>query len=367
MPDKLRLLLVTPNFDNNSLGRTYCLWLLARHLDWEVRTVGVRGRRVWGPVSSGDFASICEVLTDLEPAVQRTALTDAAGWADVLIAVKPLPSSLGVAAELAERTGRPLVVDVDDPDIEYRLQWQPARRRVRQRLDGRRAQLLRLRALAATLPTMVSNPVLQRAYGGIVVPHVRHVPAEPAYTDSRDIVVRIVGTLQEHTGTEVLRRSVARFAGDGVRVELTGPEPADVRSWECWLGTTSLVVGQQLVATADVIAVPSLPRSWSLGQLPAKLVDAMMMGRAVIASDVAPIRWALGGTGRLVPPADDGALFEALTELRDPPRRQELGTSAHRRALELFTVGAVAPAFAAIIREAVAGGHGLSEAVPRQP
>ena len=50
-----RVLLVTPNFDNNSLGRTYCLWLLCRELGWSPRIVGVRGDRIWLPLAGSDF------------------------------------------------------------------------------------------------------------------------------------------------------------------------------------------------------------------------------------------------------------------------------------------------------------------------
>lgn len=357
------ILLVTPNFENNSLGRTYCLWLLARHLGWSVRTVGVRGRTLWSPVAEGAFAESCHVLSDLDDEGRRRGLAEAAEWADVVIAVKPLPSSLGIAIPVARQSSRPLVVDIDDPDIEYRLRWQPFRRRVKQRLTGVRSDLLRLKDAAATLPTMVSNPVLQQTYGGIVIPHVRPLPPTPTYRDGADIIVRFVGTLQDHMGIDLLRESVARFHGRGVTLELTGPAPRDAAPWERWLGRTSLAEGHDLVASADVVVLPSRPRSWSLGQLPAKLVDAMILGRPVIASDLAPIRWALGGTGLLVPPDDVDALFAALQSLRNPERRRALGTEAHRRALELFTVEAVAPAFRDQIERAI--GRDASEQ-PRQ-
>lgn len=348
------MLLITPNFENNSLGRTYCLWLLARHLGWQVRTVGVRGRTLWSPVQEGAFADSCEIMSDLDHSKRHHGLADAVGWADVVIAVKPLPSSLGIAIPFAQRSSTPLIVDIDDPDIEYRLRWQPLRRRVKQRLTGVRSDLLRLKDLAASLPTMVSNPVLQQTYGGIVIPHVRPRPSEPSYQDGSDIVIRFVGTLQDHMGIELLRQSVDRFQGLGVRLELTGPPPRDAAPWERWLGRTSLAEGHDLVATADVVALPSRPRSWSLGQLPAKLVDAMLFGRPVIAADLPPIRWALGGTGLLVPPDDGDALFAALRAMRDPEQRRELGTAAHRRALELFTVEAVAPAFHEHVERSIA-------------
>jgi glycosyltransferase involved in cell wall biosynthesis len=350
---QVRLLLITPNFESNSLGRTYCLWLLARYLGWDIRVVGVAGASLWEPVRCGDFADSCTLLGHLGPPQQQQSLEKLALWSDVLIAVKPLPTSFGVASALATRTSRPLLVDIDDPDFEYRVTWQPLRRRIKDRVSGRRRELLRLRTLSTTVPVMVSNPVLQETYGGVIVPHVRHARSTLCYSDTEDIVVRFVGTLHAHMGVELLRQSVATFRGQGIRLEVTGPAPKDAKPWESWLGVTSFERGQSLVASADVVVLPSLPRSWSLGQLPAKLVDAKMTGRPVIASDLAPIRWALGDTGLLIPPRDVDALSAALTVLRNPERRRELGSAAHRRAMELFDVRSVAPGFARYVSAAI--------------
>jgi glycosyltransferase involved in cell wall biosynthesis len=72
-------------------------------------------------------------------------------------------------------------------------------------------------------------------------------------------------------------------------------------------------------------------------------MDAMMAGRAIVASDIAPIRWALADTGLIVPPGDVDALVTALAGLRDRTIRQQYGVAAHARALAMFSVEAVAP------------------------
>lgn len=351
-----RLLLVTPNFENNSTGRTFCLWALARHLGLRTRVIGVNGRQVWSPVADGDFAAACEVLTPMADDERTRRLTAAVRWADVVVAVKPLPTSFGLVAPIAGVNRRPLVVDVDDPDIEYRLRWQPLRRRVKARLTGRRALLLRLRDALPAYPLMVSNPVLQQRYGGVVIPHARPSRPAPSHRDRPQLTIRFVGSVQEHMGVDVLRRAVAKVQSAGFRLEVTDRSPRDSRSWESWLGRTTFADGQSLVEGADLVVLPSLPRSWSLAQLPAKLVDAMMFGRPVIASDLPPIRWALGGTGKLVPPADEAALAAALMRLRDADLRHHLGSRAHARAVELFSCDAVAPEFLRVLEQAVADG-----------
>ena len=352
-----RILFVTPNFENNSLGRTYCLWLLAKELGWSTRIVGTVGASIWGPLKDSPFAADCFLPVEGTPGKQLKTLEDAAAWSDVVLAVKPLPTSLGVASTIVTSVPRPLMVDIDDPDIEYRTSWQPLRRRVRARVDGRHQELLRLGELARTLPRLVSNPVLADWYGGVVIPHVRPEGPVPTYrsdTETGPVTVRFVGSPRGHKGVDVLRRSVAALQDVGMRLEITADQPADAKPWEGWLGQTTFDAGQELVASADIVAIPSLAKSWAVAQLPAKLMDAMMAGRAVVASDVAPMRWALGGAGLLVPPGDAKALTAALRELCDPVRRQQLGTAAYAHALETFGVRSVAPAFAAEVASALA-------------
>jgi glycosyltransferase involved in cell wall biosynthesis len=272
-----------------------------------------------------------------------------------VIAVKPLPTSFGVALDAVARAGAPLLLDVDDPDIEVRTTWRPLRERLRHPLPPeRRRELMRLGSLARTTPLLVSNPVLQRMYGGVVVPHVREPVPAPAYSSTTTPTVRFVGSVRAHKGVELLRRAVAEESPqDRLRLEVTADRPSDAAPWERWLGSTTVEEGARLVAEADVIAVPSLPNAWSPAQLPAKLIDAMAAGRAVVASDTEPVSWALGRTGVVVPAGDRDALTKALHHLRVPAVRQALGEAARERAVELFSTAAVAPVFEAAARAAM--------------
>lgn len=358
---RCRVLLVTPNFANNSLGRTYCLWLLAHELGWQTTVVGVRGAQLWEPLRAGPFSLDCHNLTGA-PARARTAhLHRLVRAHDVVIAVKPLASSLGLSAPLATEHDKPFIVDIDDPDLEVRSTARPLVRRARPHTTwGRGRELRGLREFLQGRPTLVSNPVLQQTYGGLIVPHVRPAVPQPGQSDSRDIVVRFVGSVRGHKGLDVLRAAVAQHAGRGVRLEVTSDAPANAVAWESWLGQTSFDQGQALVASADVIALPSLPEGYALAQLPAKLIDAMVTGRAVVASDLAPIAWALGGSGLLVPPGNVAALADALARLKDPTQRRLMGQAAYERASRSFTVAAVAPSFGQYVERAATAGRRAS-------
>ena len=154
----VRVLLVTPNFDNNSLGRTYCLWLLCRELSWDCRVVGVNGDRIWLPLQGSAFAADCVLpAPGADPVARAAALADHARWADVVVAVKPLPTSFGAALTVLDDVPRPLLVDIDDPDIEARTSWRPKRERLPRialsaRYRARERDLLRLGAATQELP-----------------------------------------------------------------------------------------------------------------------------------------------------------------------------------------------------------------------
>lgn len=339
-----RITLVTPNFENNSLGRAWCLWELARELGWSVDVVGVKGTSLWAPMRDTPFAADCHPADDPETAL--ATVRRSADGADLLLAVKPLPTSFGVALDVASHGGPPVLLDIDDPDLEVRTVWRPLAERLRHPMPpARRRALARMAEATASVPVLVSNPALQARYGGTIVPHVRRAGPEPRYSDTTEPVVRFVGSVRAHKGVDVLRRAVARTAAAGVTLEVTAPRPSAVRPWEHWLGTTDIAEGARLVADADVIAVPSLANAWSPAQLPAKLIDAMMAGRAIVASSTPPVAWALGDAGITVPPGSAMALAVAIETLRDPRRRQELGSAARQRAVERFSVEAVAPVF----------------------
>jgi glycosyltransferase involved in cell wall biosynthesis len=89
----------------------------------------------------------------------------------------------------------------------------------------------------------------------------------------------------------------------------------------------------------DVFVHPSWAESF-----PYVVLEAMSLGRPIVASDVGGIGEALvdGSSGLLVPGRDAEALSLALIAmLDDPDRSQSMGAAARRRADELFSLQAM--------------------------
>jgi glycosyltransferase involved in cell wall biosynthesis len=313
------------------------------------RVVSTQGDQLWAPLQGTPFAQTCSILTP--EALSDLVATDT----DLLVAVKALPHSLGLAWRLARRHGVPLLADVDDPDVEVRTTWRP-RAEVLEDLRRHPAQfagLRLLRDLARRLPSTVSNPVLQDIYGGEVVPHARVDRGAGAPHTSSEPVLGFVGTVRAHKGVDDLRTAVSRLSADGWGLLVTADPPPDPRPWEFWVGPNPPDT-RVLLDTSDVVVIANDATSYGRAQLPLKVVDAMLSGRAVVVSDMRQLRWAVGRAAPAFPPGDTDALVAALRPLRDPAVRARLGAEARREALARFTPEAVAPALDRALHQALA-------------
>lgn len=335
---------------NNQLGRVQSVHRTALEAGYRPRVLTtVRGTTTWAPLRGSD---VDRVLERIDPRHLPAAL--AAGTGPVVV-VKPRWDSLGA---LLSATGRaplrvPVVVDVDDPDLEelradVHLQFRtsPGRAAVRWR------RYLRMRAAVQAHTCTVSNPVLHRTYGGLLLPHARPDRGPGLPHTTQQPTVAFIGSPKPHKGLDLLRSAVARLAHLGYRLVVTAEPLGPVPPWERWTGPLDEASSMELLRTSDVVALPSLDRGWGRAQLPMKLVDAMMAGRAVVSSRIEPMSWALAGSGVLVAPGSETELVDALVAVGDPHERQRLGDRARQLALGSFTPAALAPTLLQAVEEA---------------
>ena len=173
--------------------------------------------------------------------------------------------------------------------------------------------------------------------------------------DEQDCVLLAVGTLERHKGHQVLLEALSRLESAALptrwKLIIAGGRGGDqhqslldyIRE-KGWRDRVHVVLNRNdvadLLALADVFVMPSL---WE--GLPMALLEAMLAGKAIIASATAGIPEAIvsGREGLLVPPADAAALSDALRLLlTDPVRRAVLAEAAAERAKRDFTVGVMA-------------------------
>ncbi len=110
-----------------------------------------------------------------------------------------------------------------------------------------------------------------------------------------------------------------------------------------------------LLSAADVVAVPQRETPDTAGQVPAKIFDAMALGRPVVSTRVSMIPEILDGCGLIVEPGDVSGLAAAISRLLDGPAEAEaLGARARERCVERYSFQAARRELFPLIERVVA-------------
>jgi glycosyltransferase involved in cell wall biosynthesis len=347
------------DLSDNATGRAD---LLARLLAprYEVEVVGPQfGPELWRPVQGGAVAHRAVRAGRYPGVAARLSALLRLVDGDVILASKPRPTSYGLGLLARARRRRPLVLDIDDWELGF-FYRSGAWGRVGRALNladpnGLTWTWLMERLVPRAEALTVASRFLQARFGGVLLPHVRDTDAwDPARYDAglaraelgvgSQKVVMFLGTPRGHKGVDDLVEAVGRLQ-PGVVAALVGADPASpaVRRWMA-LPHVRVVpeipfgdVPRYLVA-ADVVAVPQRATSDTVGQVPAKIFDAMAMARPIVSTAVSMIPEILDGCGRVVAPGDVGALAAAIREvLDDPSEAAALGAAARRRCAERYS------------------------------
>lgn len=225
---------------------------------------------------------------------------------DAYWAVKPLPSSFGLALRASRGRSVRVVLDIDDDDLglarEFVAQGPLNRLRLLRRGDSPlRIRRLERRVQGADLITVASRAVEERVLGRVSgearpptvrVPHARHVRNSPLPWSVDDGRVRLgfFGTVRRHKGLQVLL-DLLRRRDDLVLCLLRGGLQGDAGRLMVDHPRVEIIHGDPTQALARVHAaiIPQGTSPWADVQLPAKLCDAMSVGRPVLATHTTAI------------------------------------------------------------------------------
>lgn len=169
-------------------------------------------------------------------------------------------------------------------------------------------------------------------YNGL--PSTAFTPAEPAVVDTPHPAVLCVANLKHYKGHTYLIDAAASLRHRGLPVTLLvvgdGPERAALERRAALAGVDLRLLGfrtdvDRWLARADVVVLPSLTEGMSNA-----VMEAMAAGRPVVATAVGGTPELLAdGRGLLVPPADAGALADAVGRLlSDREQASRMGRAA---------------------------------------
>ncbi|MES3006310.1 MAG: glycosyltransferase family 4 protein [Pseudomonadota bacterium] len=159
--------------------------------------------------------------------------------------------------------------------------------------------------------------------------------------DSDRLEILYVGVLERHKGVDYLINAVRGMANIRLRVigngsqratleELAGPEVE-------FCGFIPYSRIHEVMQTADILVLPSIPLGNILEQFGRVLIEAMASGLCVIGSNIGGIPAVIAEAGIVVPPADSTALRESLQLLQTNPQKlTELKEKSVDRAISTY-------------------------------
>jgi glycosyltransferase involved in cell wall biosynthesis len=349
------------DLSDNAAGRAHLLAQLLAPIA-EVEVVGPRhGPDVWPPVAADGVRYVGVPVGRLPRFAGAVPALLRAADGDLLYASKPRLGSAGIG-HLKRLIGRrPLLLDIDDWEVGFFLRggaWGTLGRALN--LSNPRGlpwTWLMERAVRAADGVTVASRFLQQRFGGVLIPHVRDTDAwRPGMTDPGEIrkqlgfsderIVMFLGTAREHKGVDDLVAAIAGLQRLDVALALVGtdPESATGRRLRACLPGLRLVPPvpfaevPRFLEAADVVAIPQRDGPDTRGQVPAKLFDAMALGRPIVATRVSMIPEILDGCGLVVPAGDPAMLRAAIERLLDDPlEAQGFGFRARTRCVERYS------------------------------
>ena len=358
----MKITILSHNLTSNASMRAHRLGLAARHFA-EVTLLGpMKHRGAWGALPQESW--IKPVESKNLPKFYKTALElILASDADLVIAVKPYLASFGVALLVGESRQIPVLLDIDDLDTELaRKQEHSLEKSLLEMRDPASNIFLRIlsKATAAADGMTVASTLLQKRFGGTLVPHgcpveqmdpsaVNREQARKRFGFSGPVVV-FPGTRRTHKGLKPLAKAVARIPGAHLAVLCREDDFSQPEWQEFSLIRIPLIPYASLpafLAAADVVAIPQLDTEAASHQMPMKVYDAMAMGCPIVASTVSDLPLVLDDCARLVAPGDVSGLSKAIQGLlENPAEAQALGQRARARCLQNYTMRHVAAALA---------------------
>jgi glycosyltransferase involved in cell wall biosynthesis len=345
------------------MGRAYILSeVLGRH--FEVELVGpMFGPGIWPAFSNAEGSNKYKfVPSNGHPSFLRTLFQVTSHiTGDVVYALKPLATSYGIALLSKLLTCRPIILDVDDWEWGF-ANW---------RLAHSKLGLIKIRdpnwvgwtylldkLISKADQVTVSSTFLAQKYGGTIVPHGRDVHfLDPTRYDAKQLrlelglsekkVILFLGTPKIYKGIEDLIAALRLIDDERNKILLVGADQNDLFVSELVEQAEGLLqmVGMQpmserpkWLAIADVVVLPQRLSPATIGQVPAKIFDAMAMAKPIVATAVSDIPSILDGCGLVTPPGDlDALASKILYVFEHPVEAAEMGMRARQTCIKRYS------------------------------
>lgn len=372
----MKISILTPNLSSNSLGRAY---LLAKILQrkYKLEIIGpIWGDGIWKPVKNDK--SITYKFVNIEgrfkPYWQLQKLFKKISG-DIIYASKPIYASfgLGLLKKFIER--KPLILDIDDWQIglikeNYNnftyyqcLKFWISSTFLIYKSSSYWNNLIGEKLTRFADEITISNTFIKKRFGGTTVWHGRDTEAfNPAKfnknlarkkygIEKNKKVIMFLGTVRPHKGIGDLIKAISFIKNQDILLVVVGLDDKNQYCIELikaardslhekfkGFGVQPFEKVPEILIMADVIVVPQKRNFATVGQLPAKIFDAMAMAKAIIATNVSDIPEILNGCGWIVEPGNAEQLAKSIQYvLNNPDEADEKAQKARKKCIDKYS------------------------------
>ncbi|MGF1496234.1 MAG: glycosyltransferase family 4 protein [Elainellaceae cyanobacterium] len=389
-PSPLTLSLLVSDLSGGGAVRAFLLAQVCQRLGHRVEIVGTQfGPDLYAiPPSGIPVTAIPGANYPQYVQTARRVMGELKG--DVIYAVKPKPTSFGVALLERWRSARPVFLDMDDWEMSWHggdeWRYRPSPKQLYRDLVKPGGQLrepdhplyvrwLEERVGAADALT-VDTSFLQKRFGGVYVPNGKDTdlfdptPYDGAASRSRyglaDYrVLMFPGAPRPHKGVEDVLAALDLLNEPDLRLVIVGGSPYDdyddrlMAHWGRWivkLPKSPVEKMPEILAAAHVVVVPQRDTLTARAQFPLKLTDGMAMAKPILSTRVGDIPDILEATGYLVDPHAPDQIAACLTQIfQDYDGARQRGEQARQRCVAHYSVHTMAKTLTDLLAQAGLG------------
>ncbi|MBW4562082.1 MAG: glycosyltransferase family 4 protein [Mojavia pulchra JT2-VF2] len=380
----MKVSLIVSDLSGGGSVRAFLLAQVLKILNYKVEIIGFNyGKEIYAIPPSGIsvFSIIGTNYPDFLGSAQK-ALQQLDG--DIIYAVKPKPTSFGVALLKKFSSRRPLLLDMDDWELSWyggsEWKYRPSAKQFYRDIFKKDGALrfpdhplyltwmenLVRKADAVTIDTQF----LQQRFGGVYVPNGKDTAmfdpdkydpesSRERYGLSKYRILMFPGAPRPHKGVEDVLLALDILNQPDLRLVIVGGNPYDdyddklIQKWGHWiikLPKCPVEVMPEIVAAAHIVVVPQRDTLTSRAQFPLKLTDGMAMAKPVLSTRVGDISTILDETGYLVDPGCPEQLAEKIQLIfADLEQANNCGKKARKRCVEKYSLEAMASTLADVI------------------
>ena len=317
---------------------------------------------------------------------------------DILYALRPKPTTFGLALLKKMHTQRPVILDIDDWELSWHggddWKYQPSLKQFARDLFKPNGALrypdapfylkwmesLVGRADAITVHT----EFLQKRFGGVYVPNGKDTSlfdpsrydaetSKQKYGLSEYRILMFPGAPRPYKGVEDVLVALDRLDCSDLRLAIVGGSPYDdydrqlMSRWGRWiikLPTCPVEQMPEVVAAADIVVVPQRDVPAARAQFPLKLTDAMAMAKPILATRVGDIPAIVEDSGFLVEPSSPEQIAEKIQWIFEHlDNARERGLKARERCVDRYSIDAMSEILTPILQSPKASSKVVAKSI----